>query len=129
MLEDSALYVSHVLTRLASILLMSLPSPNCLAYLQELDLLPERIAITSQSVFEKLAHLLHVRAAERVYLLKKNCAQHYFSFQTIDKFFCFAARFVADEKQPEIILIDEQSPSSSFALIISELLVLVCVTN
>ena len=43
-LEDWILHVNHVLFPLASILLMSLPSPTFLAYFQELGLLPERIA-------------------------------------------------------------------------------------
>ena len=61
--EDSVLYVIHVLIRLASILLLSLPLPKFLADLQELDLLPERIAVKNVFVFGKIVHLLHVRVA------------------------------------------------------------------
>ena len=52
--EDSALHVNHVLVRLVSILILS----------QELDLLPEKIAIIGPSVSKKIAHLLYVRAVE-----------------------------------------------------------------
>ena len=51
------------LARLVSTLLMSLPL-NFLADLRELDLLPEKIRITVLYVFEKIAHLRHVRAVE-----------------------------------------------------------------
>ena len=64
MLEDTVLQVSHILARLVSTLLMSLPLPNFLADLRELDLLPEKIQTTVLSVFEKIAHLRHVRAVE-----------------------------------------------------------------
>ena len=37
--EDSALHINHELARFASVLLLSLPSPNFLSDLQELDLL------------------------------------------------------------------------------------------
>ena len=63
-LEDSVLYVRRILARLVSILLMSLPLPVVLADLQEIDLLPEKIAITAPFVFRKIAHLLHVRHVE-----------------------------------------------------------------
>ena len=43
--EGSVLGVNHALVRLISILLLSLPSPKFLADLQQLDLLPEKMAI------------------------------------------------------------------------------------
>ena len=64
LLEDSVLYVSRVLVRLVSILLISLPLPKFLADLEELDLLLEKIVITTPFVLRKIAHLLHVRVAE-----------------------------------------------------------------
>ena len=70
--EDSFLYVNRVLAHVASTLLMSLPLPNCLADLQELDLLPEKIVMELSSVLEKIALLLHVRAVE-LFFKPKNC--------------------------------------------------------
>ena len=61
--QDSVRYVHLVFFRLVSRLLMLLPLPKFLADPQELDLLPEKIAITVPLVFEKIAHLLHVRDA------------------------------------------------------------------
>ena len=61
---DSALPVNHVLVRLVSILLMSLPLPTFLADLQELHLIPEKIAKTVPFLFGKIAHLLHVQVDE-----------------------------------------------------------------
>ena len=73
MLEDSVLNVSRVLAHLASVVLMLIPLPKFLADLQDLDWLPEKIAITVPSVFEKIAHLLLVRAVELV-STHDNCA-------------------------------------------------------
>ena len=64
--EDTVLQVRCVLARLVSTLLMSLPLPNFLADLRELDLLPGKIRITVLSVFEKVAHLRHGRAVAKV---------------------------------------------------------------
>ena len=52
-LEDSVLYVSRTTVRLASMLLRSFPLHDGLVDLQELDLLPEKIARTHPFVFEK----------------------------------------------------------------------------
>ena len=61
---DFVLYINHVLVRLVSILLLSLPLPKILFDLQELDWFPERIEITVPCVLGKVAHQLHVRVAE-----------------------------------------------------------------
>ena len=53
MLEDRVRYVHRILARLVSILMMSLPLPKNLSAFQELDLLPEKIAITDPVVFVK----------------------------------------------------------------------------
>ena len=76
-LEYSVLSVSRVVVKLASILLMLLPLPTFIADPQEHELLPVKIEITVPSVFEKLAHLLHVRDVE---LLSARCCGvlHYF---------------------------------------------------
>ena len=77
MVVDSALYVSFILAHLVSILQMSLPLPKFLADLQELDLLPEKIARTIPSVFGEIAHLHHVRSVELASAIY-NCAPHSF---------------------------------------------------
>ena len=75
--EDCVLYVNRSLVRLVSMLLVSLPLPTILADHQELDLLPEKIAVTVPCVFWKIAHLLHVRVAELV-LARCDCVLRYF---------------------------------------------------
>ena len=77
MIEVSVVFVTHVLVRLASILLMSLPLPKFLTDLQELDLLPERSAVTSVFAFGKIAHLLHVRVTGLA-SARCNCVLRYF---------------------------------------------------
>ena len=57
---------------------MSLPLPTCLADLQELDLRPEKIAITDLFVSQKIAHLLHVRVAELA-CARSYCVLRFFS--------------------------------------------------
>ena len=75
-LGDSILYGSRILVQLVFVLLMmSLLLPKCLAHRPELDLLPDKIAMTSPVVFGKIAHLLRVRFAE----LAKRCNVVYFA--------------------------------------------------
>ena len=76
LLEDSVLYVSHMIAYLASILRMLPPFPDCLSDPQELDLLPGKIEITTPSLFEKIAHLLLVRAVALAFA-HNNSALHY----------------------------------------------------
>ena len=76
-IEDSVLCVSRVLAHLASALLMLLTLQKILVDLQELDLFLEKIEITIPFVFEKIAHLPHVRAVEHT-SANYNCALHFF---------------------------------------------------
>ena len=99
-LEDSVLYASRTLAHLAFILLMSLPLPKFLADLQELDLLPEKISITVPSVFEEIAHLLHVRAVELA-------SAH-----------CNCSRFILTRGSNKFSLLTEDSTSNRSALIV-----------
>ena len=82
--ENWVLYVNHVLVRLSSILLLSLPLPKFLADFQELDLLPERSRDNSSLCLWK-NRASHVRVAELA-SARCNCVIHCFS-PSIDKVF------------------------------------------
>ena len=102
--EDSVRYVNHVLVCLVSTLLVSLPLPKCLADLQELDLLLERIAITvTICVGVKIAHLLRVRVAELA-PARCNGVLHYFLPQYGQSF--ASQPLHIDEWQQEVLLVD-----------------------
>ena len=77
--EGSVLGVNHVLVRLVSILLLSLPSPKFLADLQLLHLLPEKMAIAiplclwdnrAPALFELPNLNLHIKLCDSPYLAK-----------------------------------------------------------
>ena len=121
--EDTVLQVRCILARLVSTLLMSLPLPNFLADLRELDLLPGKIRITVLSlslrksrvcVIVELSNLdLHVIIVCLALLLPKY--RQYFAAQPLR----------IDEWQQEIILVDGAGHVEPFRADRSELLVLV----
>ena len=72
---SSADVVQHILE---FVVVKRLPSVLCKkAGLQELDLLPEKIALTVPFVYGKIAHLLRVRVAELA-SARCNCVLRYF---------------------------------------------------
>ena len=113
--EDSVLYVSRMIAHLASILLMLLQLPIFLADPQELVLLPGKIEGTDPCVFEKIAHLLLVRAVELEFA-HYNCAPHSFLPST-DKLLP-RNRFILMSGSEKLSLLMMQSTSSRFALIV-----------
>ena len=122
MLEDAVLYVSRTIAHLASILLMLLPLPIFLADPQELVLLPGKIEGTDPCGFEKIAHLLLIRAVELEF------AQLYWephSFLPKHRQASASQPLHTDEWQREVILVDDAEHVEPFRADRSELLVLV----
>ena len=66
-LDGSVLYVRRIIDRLASMLLMLPLLPNFHADPPQLDLLPGKFEQTIHCVFEKISHLLLVRAVKLVF--------------------------------------------------------------
>ena len=120
--EDSVLYVSRMIARLASTLLMLLQLPIFLADPQELVLLPGKIEGTDPCVFEKIAHLLLVRAV-KLEFAHYNCAPH--SFLPEHRQASASQPLHTGEWQREIILVDDAKHVEPFRADRSELLVLV----
>ena len=87
---------------------MLLPSPIFVADLQEFDLLPEKLAITDPSVFEKIALLLLVRVSELVF------GRLMISCHSTDNILP-PNHFTLMSGSEEFLLVD-QSTSSRFAL-------------
>ena len=113
MLEESVLYVSRTIGRLASIFLM-------LLHPQELDLLRKEIEITVPSVFEKIVYLLLVRAVEFAHY---SCTIHYF-LPTHGQDFASQPLHI-DEQHREIFFVDETKHVEQFRAEHSELPVVV----
>ena len=114
-LEDSIVYVSRIIAHLASILLLLLASPNCLADLRELSLLTGKIETTVPSVFEKIAHL---------FLLRATIVRLTFVLSKHDNIFDSQTRRV-DQWQREFSLLKKQSTSSPSARTFSALVLVV----
>ena len=118
--------INHVLVRLASILLLEFPLPKFLASFQELDLLPERIAITIPYVFGQ-SRICSMFELPKLASARCKRVLHYFLPKYGQSF--ASQPLQIDQWQQEFLLVGGGKHVEPIHADHSELLELVCETN
>ena len=120
--EDSTRYVNMYLVNSPPYFYCHFRCQNLLVDLQDIDFLPEKIAITAPLVFGKIAHLVHVRVADLASARYK-CVPRY-SLPKYRQGFASQPLHI-DELQQEIFLGERAEHVEPFRADRSKLLVLV----